>query len=253
MLLLASCASNYSYNVDGSLNTSRLDGRKLFLKTLNDNVFESTDSNDVLHGAFHFKGTIDSARIAGIFMEDEFLMPLILESGNINVNVDDLGVNVTGTALNENLFAFLKEHDKLRGEIEDLSNLPIQAILNGESEEDAWKEAARMEVMLNSRLDSLVTTTISDNFENVLAPTVFFIVTMSDPYPMQSPWIDYIMSKATDNFKQDPYVKIYCEKAKENMSIMNGMKEEMPIALPDAVDTNLAPAPTPNEMAKPEE
>jgi hypothetical protein len=33
------------------------------------------------------------------------------------------------------------------------------------------------------------------------------------------------MSKATDHFKNDPYVKDYYEKAQENQAIMNGMKE----------------------------
>ena len=44
-------------------------------------------------------------------------------------------------------------------------------------------------------------------------------------YPMLSPWIEDIMSKATDRFKNDPYVKSYYEKAKENEAIMNGTKE----------------------------
>ena len=55
------------------------------------------------------------------------------------------------------------------------------------------------------------------------------------------------MSKATDNFKNDPYVKDYYQKAQENEQIMNGMKEA-PTAPPVPL-----PAPTPNELAKPSE
>ena len=34
------------------------------------------------------------------------------------------------------------------------------------------------------------------------------------------------MTKATDNFKSDPYVKDYYQKAQENQAIMNGMADQ---------------------------
>ena len=55
------------------------------------------------------------------------------------------------------------------------------------------------------------------------------------------------MSKATDKFKNDPYVKDYYQKAQENEQIMNGMKEA-PVTQPSPLT-----APTPNELAKPSE
>jgi hypothetical protein len=51
------------------------------------------------------------------------------------------------------------------------------------------------------------------------------MVTNTTMYPQLTPWIEDIMSKATDHFKNDPYVKDYYEKAQENQAIMNGMKE----------------------------
>lgn len=44
---------------------------------------------------------------------------------------------------------------------------------------------------------------------------------MGNQYPMLSPWIEDIMSKATEHFKSDPYVKDYYQKAQENQAIMN--------------------------------
>lgn len=76
------------------------------------------------------------------------------------------------------------------------------------------------------------------------------------------------MSKATDKFKNDPYVKDYYKKAQENQAIMNGLHDASvppapasapgpapdgaamtpaPGTMPDAA----APAPTPNELAQP--
>lgn len=63
------------------------------------------------------------------------------------------------------------------------------------------------------------------------------------------------MSKATDHFKNDPYVKDYYQKAQENEQIMNGTRE-MQAGAPQMeeapqVDPNVAPAPTANELATP--
>ncbi len=68
-------------------------------------------------------------------------------------------------------------------------------------------------------------------------------------FPMLDAWIEDIMTKATDKFKNDPMVKEYYEKAQENQQIMNGMKEA-PVQQPVAPVPN---APTPNELAKPAE
>ena len=62
------------------------------------------------------------------------------------------------------------------------------------------------------------------------------------------------MSKATDNFKNNPYVKDYYQKARENEQIMNGMKDvptpsqPAPAAMQTPPPT---PAPTPNELGAP--
>ena len=99
---------------------------------------------------------------------------------------------------------------------------------------------------LTAEEDKLVTTFVTENFDNVLGPGVFFMMTIGYRYPELTPWIEDIMSKATDKFKNDPYVKDFYQKALENQAIMNGMK-----------DMNTAPAqpmpdgPTPNQLAQP--
>ena len=62
------------------------------------------------------------------------------------------------------------------------------------------------------------------------------------------------MSKATEHFKNDPYVKDYYKKAQENQQIMNGLREQEPAtgnSNGQAIQTPTNPAPTPNEMAQP--
>lgn len=67
---------------------------------------------------------------------------------------------------------------------------------------------------------------------------------MRNQYPMLSPWIEDIMSKATEHFKNDPYVKDYYQKAQENEQIMNGTRDagqDASAMQAPQVDPNAAP------------
>ena len=96
------------------------------------------------------------------------------------------------------------EPEVLKGIVERSARL-----LGVKIEPNAAGEIARRE-------DSLVTNFIVENFDNVLGPGVFMMMTSSYRYPMLTPQIEDIMSKATSKFKNDPYVKDYYRTAQEN-------------------------------------
>lgn len=251
LLAITSCAN--SYNIAGTSNISTLDGRMLYLKILKNNEFKNVDSCDVVHGQFHFQGNIDTVRMANIFMDDESVLPLVLESGDISVKLDDAQQVVSGTPLNDKLFGFFKKYQQLQNQQLELVHKHDQAIMNGSDMNVVVQQLNDEAVKLSDQEDKLVTSFVTDNFDNILGPGVFFMVTVGNQVPMLSPWIEDIMSKASDNFKNDPYVKEYYEKAQENEQIMNGTRDPQtaaPIATPQ-VDENAAPAPTPNDLAKP--
>lgn len=260
LLALTSCAN--SYDITGTSNVSTLDGRMLYLKVLKDAEFKSVDSCDVVHGQFHFDGTLDSVRMANIFMDDEPVLPLVLESGAITVKLDDTQQVVSGSPLNDKLFGFFKKYQQLQNQQRELVHKHDQAIMNGSDMNVVTRQLTAEANRLAEQEDKLVTTFVTDNFDNVLGAGVFFLVTMGNQYPMLSPWIEDIMSKATDHFKNDAYVKDYYQKAQENQAIMNGTHEstggvtpEMeqmaaPQGDPSAATAPVA-TPTPNDLAKP--
>ena len=263
LLALTSCAN--SYDITGTSNVSTLDGSMLYLKILKDNSFKSIDSCDVVHGQFHFEGTIDSVKMANIFMDDEPVLPLVLESGSITVKLDDTQQVVSGTPLNDKLFGFFKKYQQLQNQQRELIHKHDQAIMNGSDMSVVTRKLNEEAIRLSDQEDKLVTSFVTDNFDNVLGAGAFFLVTMGNQYPMLSPWIEDIMSKATDTFKNDSYVKDYYQKAQENQSIMNGTHEsQMGAPMNDAaqmggepqmeapqVNPDAAPAPTPNDLARP--
>lgn len=61
-MALASCAN--TYNIQGTSNVPTLDGRMLFLKAFDGSDFKNIDSCDIVHGEFHFNGTLDSTKLS---------------------------------------------------------------------------------------------------------------------------------------------------------------------------------------------
>ena len=251
-LALVSCAN--TYNIQGSSNVSNLDGRMLYLKVVKDNDFKNVDSCDVVHGQFHFNGTFDSVRMASIFMDDESVLPLVLEGGDINIKIDNTQQSVGGTPLNDELFKFFNRWNQLRSEQLELVHKHDQAIMDGSDMDVVIRQLNAESMRLSELEDSLVTNFVTENFDNVLGPGVFMMVTSGNVYPQLTPWIEDIMSKATDKFKNDAYVKDYYQKAQENEEIMNGLREAPQATQPTTAPTQMAPvtpAPTPNELAAP--
>ena len=221
LLALTSCAN--SYDITGTSNVSTLDGRMLYLKVLKDAEFKSVDSCDVVHGQFGFNGRLDSVRMVTLFMDDENIMPVVLESGSINVKIDNGSQKVSGTPLNDKLSEFIEKYNQLEMQMNDLAHKQSQAIMNGEDENTINQKLAIEAQQITQKEDKLITSFICDNFDNVLGPGVFFMMTMGYPIPELSPWIEDIMSKATDHFKNDAYVRDYYQKAQQNQEILNGM------------------------------
>src|SRR5574344_2385465 len=223
---LTSCAE--SYDVQGSSNVSSLDGSKLYLKVIKNNDLKNIDSCDVVHGQFHFNGMLDTSRMANLFMDNESVMPVVLEPGNITIKIENASQLVSGTPLNDKLYKFIDFHNQLDNQMSELSHKQSQMLLDGIDEQDIDHQLSVEAAQIARREDSLVTNFITDNFDNVLGPGVFMMITSSYRYPVLTPQIEDIMTKATDKFKKDPYVKDYYQTAQENQNRMNGMEPAGP-------------------------
>ena len=221
MALMASCAN--SYNVQGSSSISSLDGSKLYLKAVKNNELKSIDSCDIVHGQFHFSGILDTVRMANLFMDDQSIMPVVLEEGEIVIKLDNAAQSVGGTPLNDKLYKFIDKHKQLDNRMSELSHRPSQMMLEGVDELTINEHLNAEAEKIAAEEDKLVTTFIVENFDNVLGPGVFMMITSGFNVPVLTPQIEDIMSKATDKFKNDPYVKEYYQVASENMAKMQGL------------------------------
>ena len=92
-----------------------------------------------------------------------------------------------------------------------------QMIMDGLDHESILRELNREAQELNRQNDQLVTRFIISNYNNVLGPGIFMILTNSFEYPVLSPQVEEILSDAPPYFLNHPYVKEYIKAAEENM------------------------------------
>ncbi len=230
---LTSCTEQYveSYNIQGSSSVSVLDGSKLYLKVLTDGELKDIDSCEVVHGGFGFTGKLDTMRIAMLTV-GESGMPLVMEKGDIKVSIEKTGHKVSGTPMNELLYDFLDKHLQIENQQRELGHKEAQMILDGKDEQTIAQTLTVESQRLLMQLDSLETTFILENLDNVLGPCAFQMMTANYAYPMLTPQIEEIMGKATDKFKKDPYVSEYYKNAKEILARMRGETPEEAAAIP---------------------
>ena len=226
MALFASCSETISesYSIKGS---SVLPDGKLYLLAQRDSTVKSIDSCDVVHGSFMLNGRIDSTTIGQLIMEQFFAIPVVLEQGDIKVTIERTTKRVSGTMLNDQLYDYLDKHIQLINRSHELERRATQMLLEGYDEQEIRRQIQAEQAVLPRQKDSLETHFIVSNYDNVLGPFAFQMLTEEIMqvvgYPMMTPQLEEIMLKATDRFRTNDYVSGYCRAAND---IMARIKEQ---------------------------
>lgn len=218
LVFFTSCARKYK--IEGSSSVTSLDGKMLFLKTLKDGQWVAVDSAEVIHGLFSMKGPVDSVMMVTLYMNNEGIMPLVLEDGKIEVSISNTQLSAKGTLLNNQLYEFIDKRNAMEIQIEELDRKEARMVLDGANLEDVRRELAKEGESLVKEMNDYVKKFIIDNYENVLGPSVFMMVYSSLPYPIMTPQIEDIIRTAPQTFKNNQFVRDYLTKAKENMQLI---------------------------------
>ena len=129
LVLFASCSRKYK--VEGVSSVTSLDGKMLYLKTLRDGQWIAIDSAEVVHGLFSTSGPSDSVMMVTLYMNDEAIMPLVLENGKIEVSISNSQLTAKGTPLNNALYEFIEKRNSLELKIEELEKKEARMVLDG--------------------------------------------------------------------------------------------------------------------------
>lgn len=215
LLAFTSCASEYK--IEGSSSVSRLDGKMLFIKVPNGDRMLNVDSAEVIHGIFKMEGVADSTVIASLYMDDESIMPFVIEKGKIAINIDNARIIVSGTPLNDRLYEFVGKKTSLDDRAYELERKESRMIMDGKAPGEIQHEITKEREKLAAEMNALAKDFIQTNYQNVLGPGVFIMLCNSFPYPVVTPLIEEIIDDAPDAFKNNPLVKDYMTVARSNM------------------------------------
>ena len=222
LLLLVFTSCSRKYKVEGTSSITSLDGKMLYLKVLDGNgEWTPVDSAEVIHGLFKMSGSADSARMVTLYMDDESIMPLVLENGKVTVTISPAEITAKGTPLNDLLYNFIDKRSDMETQIAELERKESRLILEGADADEVHAELLAEGEKLAKEMNDYVKQFIIDNNSNVLGPTVFLMVCSAMPYPMMTPRIEEVMRTAPTSFKAHPLVREFLDKAKENMQLID--------------------------------
>jgi len=219
LIVFTSCGKQYK--IEGSSSINRLDGKMLFIKTLGQNgEWAVVDSAEIIHGMFSMKGKVDTVLFASLFMNDDNIMPLVVESGNIKVSIAYDKMKASGTPMNNALYEFIDKKSDLDMRIEELESKEARMMMDGVGLKEIYEQINKEGESLSKESNEYVKKFISDNYETILGPNVFVMLCSSLPYPVITPQIEYILKDAPYDFKSHRLVKEFTNKAKENMQLL---------------------------------
>ena len=219
---LVSCSKKYK--IEGTSSITSLDGKMLYLRALKGGQWITVDSPEGVHGLFAMKGAADTTRMVTLFMDDESIMPLILEDGKVDVVISNAELTAKGTPLNDALYEFIDRRNGMELQLGELERKEARMVLDGANLEDVHASLVKEEETLVKEMNTYIKGFIKDNFENVLGPSVFMMMCSTLPYPVMTPEIEDILRTAPASFKEHFFVKDYLSKAKENMKLLEEQK-----------------------------
>ncbi len=213
--VLSGCVDQY--RLTGSSNMHALEGEMLYLKVFDVDDLRDMDSCKVTHGKFEFRGTIDSVVMANLFCGEQSIMPVVIEGGNVRVRIDDISQKVSGSPLNDSLAGFIQQKTQLDNQIAELTQKEGRMVMDGMEFDEVVSILNAEYVSLTSQNEALETDFIKRNYNNVLGPGIFMIMTSNYSYPVLTPQIEEIITSASPYFLCQPYVSSYLRMARENM------------------------------------
>lgn len=210
--MLAACSEQC--NIAGNSSLGSLDGQMMYLNiSVNGTTVANLDSCEVIHGRFAFSPGVDSVVMVKLISKGEYIMPLVLEGGDVNISIDHAGGKISGGVLNKRLNEFMQKRVRLENQRWELDRKCMRMMHEGHTPEEIDKAISPKIKKLIKETEKLETKCIMDNYDNPLGPGLFAWLFGSEPVPVMTSQIQEIIRKAPKTFLNDPNVSTYIRRA----------------------------------------
>lgn len=206
LIFLTSCDWN-NYSIDGRVSIGGLNGDTITLKRYLDEIEGDEQSVVVRKGKFELEGIVSEPYMAGIFHKGILVMPLVVEPGNIDVEITDVSAEASGTELNRAFFSYLRNVDEFNKEMTGISRMEARLIMDGMHPDSAKVRTKERFDKSHAELESYIETFIQEHYEDILGPLVFKQWFGQMYYPMSNRLFKKLLDEAPEAFKQDKAIK----------------------------------------------
>lgn len=224
LFVTVSCFEQYS--IVGNTSVPMFDGKMLYLKARSGDNVKNIDSCEVIHGKFGFDGKMDSTVMAELFLGNVCVMPVVIEKGNISVDINVLDQKVYGGSLNERLYNFLEAKSRLDNERRNMALKQTRLMMKGFMPFESQRICEERSEQISKESDSIEIEFIKSNYNNVLGPEVFSLICSQYRYPVITEQIDKILKDAPRKFRNHPYVREYIDIAQKNMVLLREQSDD---------------------------
>ncbi len=216
ILCFASCSQEYM--IKGNSDVMTHDGKTFYLReAYSQSSIAVIDSSRVEHGTFSFCGDTDTIQLVGLYMGAERVMPVVLEGGNLTIEVSHMRTKLRGSKLNEKLNKLLSERTRILAKQDELRRKCIVMLYNGSNEDEIYQKITVPSLKLVKKLEALETKFIKENYDNTLGPGFFIWLFGQYTVPVITPQIKSILDGAPEEFKCHPYIREYIRQAKHTI------------------------------------
>ena len=202
---LFACAPADSYKISGVYKDAPENG-KVYLAQLTSSSIDYIDSTEIKNDCFELTGKQDESIVRFIFYPlaegGEDIIPIVLENGNISVNIEKYGATLSGTKLNNAMQKYTEEFHEVTRRAEK-AFLAIRNIDNLSPEKrDSLQAVADA---LSGEISQVIFDHISANIEN---PIGAFIISTAGAMCLPEKLCD-IIDSVPEEFRDERFTQFY--------------------------------------------
>ena len=226
VVFVSSCSQ--SYKIEGTSSIRMLDGKKLYIKAYSNDEWIQVDSAEIVHGNFYMTGSIDSTYMAMLFMDNNAIMPFIMEGGNLRITLSNSLFMVKGTPLNDSLYTFLENRNQFDIDLENLKRKEARMMMNGYSIAQIQNKIEPEEKRILFEKQEHTKNFIKRNYNNILGTNTFIMLCGLMQYPIITPLIQEILDDAPESFISNTLIYKYVQIAEENQKLLDMRNSLLP-------------------------
>ena len=206
---LCSCEERKSdknaFTVEGMISVKDMNGKTCFLQKLDEETGEIVvlDSIVIKAGTFIFKGTVDTARIGMLRINDADFrgdMPVVLEPGKINVSLSsDFVFTRSGTILNDTLQSLYDRRNLIEKKYDEI----MKSVSKSDSISDQTVDLNAIRYERSNESRDLLTSFIKSNINNPVGK--YFGIIYFDSFDIETQ--EELLNLADAGFKSNEEIQ----------------------------------------------